>query len=169
MKGLLKTVLYLGVLCSVTALIQACQSAAKTQSVSYDTVVVQKSTGIESLDQFLSGFETAVLSHNSAQVLNYLDKDYKKEQYEKQMKFNTDSFMNAFFSSYQMEKSAYKILFNKITKISRTEAKVLAGTYSIYSVTYMVWTGSISQSVVVSVFSRLDKGILKHSIYGPVR
>jgi hypothetical protein len=168
MKGSLKTGLCLGVLCSATVVFQACQSAGKTQSVSYDTVVVQKSTGVESLDQFLSGFESAVLSHNAAQVLNYLDKDYKKEQYEKQMKFNTDSFMNAFFSSYQMEKSSYKILFNKITKISRTEAKVLAGTYTIYSVTYTVWTGSISQSIVVSVFSRLDKGVLKHSIYGPV-
>lgn len=165
MKGLLKTVLYVCVLCSATAVFQACQSAAKTQSVSYDTVVVQKSTGVESLDQFLSGFESAVLSHNAAQVLNYLDKDYKKDQYEKQMKFNADSFMNAFFSNNQLVQGTYKIGFKNITKIIRTDSKMLAG---YYTVTYTIMAGKLSETLALTVFTRLDKGVLKHAIYGPV-
>jgi hypothetical protein len=165
MKGLIKTGLFLGVLCSATVIFQACQSAAKTQSVSSDTVVVQKSTGVESLDQFLSGFESTVLSHNSAQVLNYLDKDYKKEQYEKQMKFNVDSFMNAFFSNNQLLQGTYKIGFKNITKLTRTDSKMLAG---YYTVTYTIMAGKLSETLVLTVFTRLDKGVLKHSIYGPV-
>lgn len=143
----------------------SCQSAATAQINKTDSVVPVKSTGVESLDQFLSGFEKAVLAHKSSEVLNCLDKDYKKEQYEKQMKFNTDSFLNAFFSNYQMEKTTYKIIFKNITKMTRTESMMVSGNYT---VTYMVWTGSVSQTLVLTVFTRLDKGEVKHAIYGPV-
>ncbi len=148
--------------------LSSCQSAAKAVVDHSDSAISVKSTGVESLDQFLTSFENAVLAHRSNDVINCLDKDYKKEQYEKQMKFNTDSFLNAFFSNFQMEKNSYKIVFKNISKLTRTDSKVLAGTYSVYSVTYTVWAGSVSQSVVISVFSQLDKGVLKHSIYGPV-
>lgn len=143
----------------------SCQSAATAQIDQSDSAVPVKSTGVESLDLFLNGFENAVIAHKSSEVLNYLDKDYKKEQYEKQMKFNTDSFMNAFFSNYQMEKTSYKITFKNITKMTRIESLMVSGNYT---VTYNVWVGSVQQTLVLSVFTRLEKGVVKHAIYGPV-
>lgn len=161
----IKTIFLLFIVTISGFAVSSCQSAATAIVDHSDSAIPVKSTGVESLDQFLAGFENAVLAHKSNDVLNCIDKDYKKEQYEKQMKFNTDSFLNAFFSNYQMDKTSYKIVFKNISSITRTESLMVSGNYT---VTYSIKAGNVSQNLVLTVFTRLDKGVVKHSIYGPV-
>ncbi len=160
-----------GCLVALTFMQQACKAPATNTAVisasanTKETSVTQASTGVSSLDLFLSNFESSVLQHNTSTILNFLDKDYKKEQYEKQMKSNVDSFLNRFFSNNEMKGKAYTIVFNNITKITRIESKLVSG---YYTVTYKVSTKDATVTLPLTVFTRLEGTEVKYALYGPV-
>lgn len=156
---------------AVSLLQQACKTpatntaATNTSTATKETSVPQASTGISSLNQFLSDFESSVLQHNTSTILNFLDKDYKKVQYEQQMKSNTDSFLNRFFSNNEIKGNAYTIVFKNITKITRIESKLVSG---YYTVTYKVSTKDATVTLPLTVFTRLEGTEVKYALYGPV-
>lgn len=143
----------------------ACKGVVPLETAHVETAPVQTSTGVSSLDQFLTDFETAVQQQSTSTILNFLDKDYKKEQYEKQMKSNTDSFLNRFFSNNQMKANAYTIVFRNITKITRLDAKMV-GAY--YIVNYKIETKDASILLPLTVFTRMEGTVIKYALYGPV-
>ncbi len=140
-------------------------SASTAQTTTVDTSVKQTSTNISELDDFLASFEKATLSHNSSEILRHLDKDYKKEQYEKLLKNNTDSFLNKFYSDNQTKGDGFKIPFKKITKITRLGTTLMSG---YFTVNYKVEAGSDAVTLTLAIITKLDKGVVRYALYGPV-
>lgn len=167
----MKVKIVFGYLVVLVVLQQACKTPAtntattNTSTTAKETSAAPSTTGVNSLDQFLSDFESMVLQHNTSTILNFLDKDYKKEQYEKQMKSNTDSFLNRFFSNNEMKGNAYTIVFKNIVKITRIESKFVSG---YYTVTYKVSTKDATVTLPLMVFTRLEGTEVKYAFYGPV-
>lgn len=123
------------------------------------------SSNIQTLDVFLDGFETATMSHNPSNILAYLDKAYKKEQWETYLNKNTDSFLNKFYSNNQLSEGKSTIQYKSISSITRTKFNY-QNSYMI--VTYVVEAGDKRVELELTVFSRLNKGELTYTIYGPI-
>jgi hypothetical protein len=71
------------------------------------------------LQQFLDKFFLAVTSHNSAEVMNLMDPDYKKEQHDAFLKGNTKQFLDEFFCGYDpADGETYECMkFNEVIKL----------------------------------------------------
>ncbi|MCC6818266.1 MAG: hypothetical protein IT245_05205 [Bacteroidia bacterium] len=159
------------IICLSALFLFACGGTKSTSSNNTDNVqeqvsnVNQLSSGIESLDEFLSDFESATLAHNSTTIFTFLDKDYKKEQWGILLKNNTDTFLCKFYSNNLTENNQPKIDYKKITRIVR---KSFFMNSSYILVNYSIGQGNISVDLQLTVFSKLDKGVLRYSIYGPI-
>lgn len=123
------------------------------------------SSGIESLDEFLDDFEKATLEHNASTLFNFFDKEYKTEQWDKLLNKNTDTFLSKFFSNNEVEIEKPRIDYKQITGIVR-KSFVMNGSYVL--VNYTVMQGKINVSLQITVFNKLEKGVLRYSIYGPI-
>lgn len=151
--------------------LNACKSksttavASKTTTTTVDTTVKQTSTNISGLDDFLASFEKATLSHNSSEILRCLDKDYKKEQYEKLLKNHTDSFLNKFYSDNQTKGDGFKIPYKKITKLTRMGTVLMSG---YFTVNYKVEASNDVVMLSLAIITKLEKGVVRYALYGPV-
>lgn len=166
----LATLLFAITSCSGTKTAAKTSNESKTRSVptaeSKPILAGSKlSSNIASLDLFLDGFESATLTHNPSNILTYLDKAYKKEQWETYLDKNTDSFFNKFYSNNQMVKGKPAIDYKTISKITRLKFNYQVS-YTI--VTYLVEAEGKKIELDLTVFSKLEKGELKYSIYGPI-
>lgn len=142
------------------------KTVAKAEQTAAPVPQVNKiSSNIKTLDVFLDGFEAATMSHNPSNILGYLDKAYKKEQWENYLNKNTDSFLNKFYSNNQLTDGSPTIQYKSISKITRTKFNY-QNAYMI--VTYIVEAGNRRVEMDLTVFSRLNKGELTYTIYGPI-
>lgn len=152
--------------------VSSCGSAKTTVetpavTVKADTAGTAKqlTTGFASLDDFLTGFENATLSHNSSLILGFLNKEYKEEQYEKLLKRHTDSFLNKFYSDNKVTKDGYVINYKKITGIKRGATSMVSG---YWTVNYVISMGKENVDVTYTVMTRYTYGTMRFSLYGPV-
>lgn len=166
----LKTLLIL----FVVVLVQSCGSgkkAASADSVDYvDTAVVSVKPAVlptyTTIDGFFSDFETAVLSHNPQSIIQYMDKDYKKEQHDEFLKGNTTQFLNEFFSGTELNsKNFITSDYTKISKLTRTELQVFK---DYYLVTYIIVCDGKSFKCTWTLMMKLNGGTLRYGLYGAV-
>jgi hypothetical protein len=55
----------------------------------------------ESVTNFITKFETAVLTHNYDSIMEYMDAEYVKDQYKKLLKKDEEQFIDEFFGGYE--------------------------------------------------------------------
>lgn len=142
------------------------KATSKSTETSQASVPVNKvSSNIPAMDAFLDAFEEATLAHNSVSILDFLNKGYKKDQLDGFCNKNTDSFLNKFYSNNQVENGKPLIPYKSITKITRVKF-YFQNNYQL--VTYKIEAGNKQVEIQLTVFSQLEKGELKFSLYGPV-
>ena len=120
------------------------------------------------LDEFLTRLEQAMIRHDKITMLDLMDADYRKQQFEKNMNSNIDRFMDSLFCSYQTNGQGFKcVKFNDISEVKRIETMPNDGHFS---VTYHVTgKGSTVKCDYLVLVRREGKGGSKitYGLYGP--
>lgn len=155
-------------------LTQACSSGKKAASAEpadyVDSSVVSVKPAVlptyTTIDGFFSDFETAVLSHNPQSIIQYMDKDYKKEQHDEFLKGNTTQFLNEFFSGTELNsKNFIHTDYTKISKLTKTDLQVFK---DYYLVTYHIVCDGKSLKCTWTLMMKLNGDTLRFGLYGAV-
>ncbi|MEZ5013083.1 MAG: hypothetical protein R2794_02210 [Chitinophagales bacterium] len=113
------------------------------------------------LYDFLITFEKATLEHDTTALLQLMDADYRKQQYEDLLQGRTGQFFHEFYCGEQFNGKGYDCLaFDLIDAISRLEVH---GGGDSYNVVYMVQSEGI---IIKATWTVTVKHIGKEVIYG---
>ena len=97
-----------------------------------------QATADQRLEESLTGFEQATLSHDKRAFMDLVDADYKKVEHDGFFQGVTDNFLNNFFcGQVPGTNQQYCVLFDEISEIRRVELEKGKGSHKI---TYRVKT-----------------------------
>jgi hypothetical protein len=139
--------------------------AEKETSTKKETPVAKPNPTMDGLQDFLARFERSVINHDKISMLDLMDSDYKKLQFENNFKGNMDRFIDSFFCNYQTNGQGFKcIRFNDITDLKRIEIMPNDGNYTVvYHVSNK--TATIKSDYLVLVKKEANKTV--YGFYGP--
>lgn len=153
--------------------ILSCKAKPKT-NVENDTKALQTPaapvsnlSGVD-LNKFLANFETATLSHDPVQIMQFLNEDYVSEQHDKFLKKNTTLFFDEFYSGGEVNASGHpKIEYSKIISIVKGNTSIVSGKF--LTVSYKVSSSTATVNVVWTIMSALGKDSkVKYGLYGKI-
>lgn len=131
------------------------------------TQPVSNVSGVD-LNVFLANFETATLSHDPVQIMQFMNEDYVIEQHDNFLKKNTTKFFDEFYSGGEVNASGQpKIEYTKIVSLVKGTTSLVSGKF--LTVSYKVSTATESVNVVWTIMSALGKDSkVRYGLYGKI-
>jgi hypothetical protein len=116
---------------------------------------------VTGLEEFLQKFESSTKLHDKSAMMTLFDPEYKVRRHDRELKGNTDKFLDSFFCNYRTDGQGYIcIKFNEITEAKRIEVIPNGSNYSV------IYNISGKEATIKSYYLVLSRREGGKTVYG---